>query len=264
MTLTHSRKPKRNERKRKETKGKEIVCADLTRGLVRKSEEEHRWRRMSSAPNRRWSIAAHPLSLGGKKKKVSIFQRPLDLVFVIFFVTHVPTTLFVDCQCILPAEYFPKACHDLLQFHLDNFKDPLMGTCPAWLRSIIWCELLLQVPFFLAATYAFVCSKNWIRLVSPLLHMPLAPFPCALTRTSLSVSPPSRKPALMYGIHTATTLVPILGSLWLNSDAKLSDVERLTLTGIYLPYLVMPLLLALKMLASKAPFGEDKSQNKNE
>ncbi|QDZ26098.1 DUF2781 domain-containing protein [Chloropicon primus] len=190
---------------------------------------------MSSAPNRRWSIAAHPLSLGGKKKKVSIFQRPLDLVFVIFFVTHVPTTLFVDCQCILPAEYFPKACHDLLQFHLDNFKDPLMGTCPAWLRSIIWCELLLQVPFFLAATYAFVCSKNWIRL-----------------------------PALMYGIHTATTLVPILGSLWLNSDAKLSDVERLTLTGIYLPYLVMPLLLALKMLASKAPFGEDKSQNKNE
>merc|ERR1712224_203600 len=107
----------------------------------------------TAATTRRWSIAAHPLSLGGggdssAHAHLPLTQRPLDLFFVFYFITHVPTSVLVDAQCVLPPENFPQAARDALAYHLETFKDPLMGTCPAWLRSIIWCELALQVPFF--------------------------------------------------------------------------------------------------------------------
>ena len=125
----------------------------------------------TAATTRRWSIAAHPLSLGGggdssAHAHLPLTQRPLDLFFVFYFITHVPTSLLVDAQCVLPPGNFPQAARDALAYHLETFKDPLMGTCPAWLRSIIWCELALQVPFFILATYAFCARKNWIRMVS--------------------------------------------------------------------------------------------------
>ena len=125
----------------------------------------------TAATTRRWSIAAHPLSLGGggdssAHAHLPLTQRPFDLFFVFYFITHVPTSLLVDAQCVLPPGNFPQAARDALAYHLETFKDPLMGTCPAWLRSIIWCELALQVPFFILATYAFCARKNWIRMVS--------------------------------------------------------------------------------------------------
>jgi len=170
----------------------------------------------------------------------SLLQRPLDLVFVCFFVTHVPTSLAVDAQCLVPAEYFPEPLRLLLDYHVATFKDPLMGTCPPWLRAVIFCELAFQVPFFLVATYAFCRGRNWIRI-----------------------------PSLIYGTHTSTTLVPILGSFWLGDESKgappLSLAEKWTLTGIYIPYLILPLLLVLRMLPTDKPFDAvaDESSRKS-
>merc|ERR1712188_299163 len=115
--------------------------------------------------------------VGGAKAAVKpLSQRPVD-VFFFFFVTHIPTSLLVDAQCALPSTWFPKHATQLLEFHLETFNDPLMGTCPGWLQLVIWCEILLQVPFFFAAIYAFIHGCKWIRV-----------------------------PAIMYGVHTCTTL----------------------------------------------------------
>jgi len=160
-----------------------------------------------------------------------LVRRPMDLLFVVFFVTHIPTSLLVDGQCALPSEYFPQKATELLAFHLETFKDPLMGTCPGWLQLIIWCELLLQVPFFFAATYAFVRGSKWIRI-----------------------------PAIVYGTHTSTTLMPILGAFWLSNGQKeypgynLSFEDKAKLTLLYIPYLIMPFLLVVKMVAREDPF----------
>jgi len=36
-----------------------------------------------------------------------------------------------------------------------TFKDPFLLDPPAWFQSFIYCELLLQFPFFFVASYAF-------------------------------------------------------------------------------------------------------------
>jgi len=64
-------------------------------------------------------------------------------------------------------------------------------------------------------------------------------------------------------VHTATTLAPILGSFWLSGSGgygKLTVAERAKLTALYLPYLVVPLLLALRMALSPEPFGKNKTK----
>lgn len=82
----------------------------------------------------------------------------------------------------------PGFARRLLDWHVANTGDPLMNHVapgrppfPAWFRALVLGELLLQVPFFFVAIYAFVRRRKWIRL-----------------------------PALAYGVHTATTLLPIL------------------------------------------------------
>ncbi len=73
-----------------------------------------------------------------------------------------------------------------------------------------------------AGTYAFAAGKRWIQ-----------------------------KPAIVYGVSTATTLLPILGELCL-SPAK--NFNRPALIAFYLPYLLVPLALAARMLWLEEPF----------
>ncbi|KAJ2904867.1 Transmembrane protein 97 [Coemansia aciculifera] len=83
-----------------------------------------------------------------------------------------------------------------------------------WFRSLLVCELVLQLPFFFYATWAL-----WAN--SPRRHVPL----------------------LVYGVHVATTMVPILGTLYCG-DIDRSCGTRAMLAGIYLPYLLIPLVMA--------------------
>eukprot|EP00959_Pyramimonas_sp_CCMP1952_P342503 7175832-Pyramimonas_sp.AAC.2 len=49
-------------------------------------------------------------------------------------------------------------------------------------------------------------------------------------------------PAVVYGAHTSTTLAPILLELW-SVPTIPTDQNRLALTGIYLPYLLIPMFI---------------------
>lgn len=41
---------------------------------------------------------------------------------------------------------------------------PQVSQNPPWFVALVWGELLLQLPFFFVATYAFIYRKNWIRI----------------------------------------------------------------------------------------------------
>ena len=73
-------------------------------------------------------------------------------------------------------------------------------------------ELLLQVPFFFVALSAFIWRRNFIRI-----------------------------PVIVYGAHTATTLVPILAELF--EMRGVTSTQRALIVAIYAPYLIMPLLM---------------------
>ena len=199
----------------------------------------------------------------------------LRIVLLVFFLTHIPATLLVDSQAgvsarregqslpsacahglgalraeaflrrcrpacvrvfaapaVLPARYVPAFASRALSWHVDNTGDPLMnhiapGRPPfaPWFRALICAELTLQLPFFFVASYAFATRRNWIRI-----------------------------PALAYGVHTFTTLLPILAELAASPEVPTREA-RVALIALYAPYALLPLACAVWMGVSPQPFG---------
>ncbi|KAF5901990.1 sigma intracellular receptor 2, partial [Clarias magur] len=77
------------------------------------------------------------------------------IVFFLYFASHVPITLFIDLQALLPEHVYPRALRDVMHWYAADFKDPMMMAPPAWFKSFIFCEALVQLPFFPIAAYAF-------------------------------------------------------------------------------------------------------------
>ncbi|XP_076832981.1 sigma intracellular receptor 2 [Brachyhypopomus gauderio] len=168
--------------------------------------------------------------------------RTLEIIFLIYFASHIPITLFIDLQALLPERVYPQSLKNLLQWYASEFKDPMVLDPPVWFRSFIYCEALLQLPFFPVAVYAFLKGNcRWIRT-----------------------------PVIVYSTHVATSLIPILGHILFHNFPPAGPQtlqERLTLVSIYAPYLVVPVLLLLTMLCSSAycsspPGGKASSKSK--
>ena len=117
----------------------------------------------------------------------------------------------------------PPWARSFLSWHITTNSDTLMRDTPPWFVGIVWAELLLQVPFFIAALVAVVSSERM------------------------------RLPTIIYGAHTATTLVPILAHFW--GDASLTLQQRATLIAIYCPYLIMPLAMLWRASTRAARVG---------
>jgi hypothetical protein len=153
-------------------------------------------------------------------------------IFLAYFITHIPATMMIDSQVVLPRALVPAFARKALEWHIATNNDVLMANQPSWLRGLVACELLFQLPFFFVAVKALMGRKNWIRGY-----------------------------CIAYGAHTATTLVPILQYIWEDETFK-SEKQRVALIGIYAPYLIVPLWLMMSMLANEKPFGDDIGKKK--
>ncbi|KAB5550330.1 hypothetical protein PHYPO_G00052560 [Pangasianodon hypophthalmus] len=154
--------------------------------------------------------------------------RVLEIVFFFYFASHIPITLFIDLQALLPEQVYPQSFKDVLHWYAAEFRDPMVLDPPVWFKSFIFCEALVQLPFFPIAAYAFLKgSCKWIRT-----------------------------PAIIYSVHVATTLLPILGHILLHNfpvaplPGPQTSKERWTLVSVYAPYLLIPIILLLTMLFS--------------
>ncbi|GCC24592.1 hypothetical protein chiPu_0002994 [Chiloscyllium punctatum] len=168
------------------------------------------------------------------------YSRLIEWVFACYFFTHIPITLAIDLQALLPGDLYLPALQDLLKWYAARFKDPMMLDPPAWFKAFILCEALLQLPFFPVAAYAFYKGNcSWIRT-----------------------------PAIIYSTHVTTTVIAILAHILFNDFSKSmypgpkSTSERLTLSAIYIPYLLIPVLILMSMLFNKRynPDEEKKRQ----
>ncbi|TKS81501.1 Transmembrane protein 97 [Collichthys lucidus] len=165
--------------------------------------------------------------------------RVLEIIFFLYFASHIPITLFIDLQALLPAHVYPQQLRDVLQWYAEAFKDPMVVDPPEWFKSFIFCEALVQLPFFPVATYAFLKGGcKWIRT-----------------------------PAIIYSVHVATTLLPIIGHILFSQfpvephPGPQTMKERWLLVSIYAPYLLVPLMLLLTMLMSSKYNSTSKSGN---
>ncbi|KAI1893378.1 hypothetical protein AGOR_G00123120 [Albula goreensis] len=168
--------------------------------------------------------------------------RILEIIFFFYFASHIPITLFIDLQALLPEQVYPQALIDLLHWYAAEFKDPMVVDPPVWFKSFIFCEAVVQLPFFPLATYAFWKGGcRWIRT-----------------------------PAIVYSTHVATTLIPILSYVLFHGFPETPHPgpqtleERLTLVTVYAPYLLIPMMLLFTMLFSPAysPDGQSPVSSK--
>ncbi|XP_040194366.1 sigma intracellular receptor 2 [Rana temporaria] len=166
--------------------------------------------------------------------------RLLEWIFFFYFFSHIPITLLVDLQAVLPSAWYPQQLLDLMRWYTATFKDHLMRNPPPWFMSFVYCEAIVQLPFFPVAAYAFLKGGcRWIRV-----------------------------PAIVYSSHVATTVLAILAHLLFGDFPKTKELdsptqqERLTLVTIYAPYLVIPVLILVTMLFNPKYCKEEKRKRK--
>ncbi|KAI9597710.1 transmembrane protein 6/97 [Syncephalis fuscata] len=181
----------------------------------------------------------------------------VDRILLGYFLTHIPASIFIDAQALLPAIWVPLFLKDLRAWYAYMLEDPFMRPDRptdqlVWFRAMIACELCLQLPIMLLAVQAFwpwsfaVSKQTATNYVDNIRRL--------------------RVPLLIFGVHTATTLVPVLAELYawptttsgLSGSASYTDgtphklpisvQSKAILYSFYIPYLVGPLLLVWRLL----------------
>jgi hypothetical protein len=61
------------------------------------------------------------------------------------------------------ARDFPRFAKDLLQWHIRTNGDFLVRDNPRWFVAFVWCEVLVQLPFFFVAAYAYAAGECWVQ-----------------------------------------------------------------------------------------------------
>jgi EXPERA (EXPanded EBP superfamily) len=106
------------------------------------------------------------------RQPIPIRQRRIDLLFVAFFLLNFGfITYVVDLEQLViadPARFSypvwpPAPLVDLVHWYGNRF-DPLLLARPPFWRMTIWIDVLYFGPFYLAAVYAFLRGRDWIRV----------------------------------------------------------------------------------------------------
>lgn len=143
-------------------------------------------------------------------------NRILDWVYIVYFVQHIVVTVLIDSTIVIPEHLqFPIQTF-LGKYHIETNKDYLLLNPPAWLQSYVWIELIVQLPFFFAGAYYLYLDNKKIYV-----------------------------PSLIYGVEAAITTVGCLAEV-VTTDA-INTKEKINLSMLYAPILIMTLLMAVDM-----------------
>jgi hypothetical protein len=108
------------------------------------------------------------------RPSIPLRERRIDLVFIAFFIVNVGfITYIVDLEQLVIADpgnfhypgWPPAVFVDLVHWWARNF-DPLQWARPPWWCATIWIDVLFFGPFYVAAIYAFIRGRDWIRVPS--------------------------------------------------------------------------------------------------
>ena len=161
---------------------------------------------------------------------IPLAQRPIDIAIVAFFLVNLLfITYVVDLEQLVIANpsnfayplWPPPAAVDVIHWYGRTF-DPLLLARPVWWKMTIWIDDLFYGPFYIVAIYTFVKGKNWIRI-----------------------------PSVLYAGMLFATVVIILGEEKAGPSASPNFAVVLLAN---LPWLLFPLILAVRMFSSATPF----------
>jgi hypothetical protein len=106
------------------------------------------------------------------RESIPLKDRRTDYIYIAFFLVNLLfITYIVDLEQLVikdPANF--KYPLWPLPFFVDmvhwwgNTFDPLQNARPMWWKATIWLDVLFFGPYYLAAAYAFIKGKDWIRI----------------------------------------------------------------------------------------------------
>ncbi|PFH51855.1 hypothetical protein AMATHDRAFT_129737, partial [Amanita thiersii Skay4041] len=165
-------------------------------------------------------------------------SRPLDFLYFIFFLVHIPATILIDAQSLYPTWLLPEFFKALPRYYVQMSGDPLLGGITGflgqnsyhliWLKCFIVLEVVFQLPVFI---FGLRGLYNGDRPIYVLL--------------------------LIYAASTATTTIPCLAVVLQTPETTATTIsqnlisitweQRLLLLSSYLPFLLVPLTMTVDM-----------------
>ena len=106
------------------------------------------------------------------RKPIPLSERRTDYIYIAFFLVNLLfITYIVDLEQLVikdPANFkyplWPLPFFvDMVHWWGNNF-DPLQNARPMWWKATVWLDVLFFGPYYLAAIYAFIKGKDWIRI----------------------------------------------------------------------------------------------------
>ncbi|KIW91909.1 uncharacterized protein Z519_07879 [Cladophialophora bantiana CBS 173.52] len=140
--------------------------------------------------------------------------RKLDVLYLGFFLVHVPIMFLVDLCSILPSILVSPLSHSLRTYQLQRFQDKFFISPPAWFMAYMWIEATYHVPISLWMVWGIFKDH-------PLVPLHLLIF------------------ALEVAVTTLTCVVDI--SDW----EGYTSAQKSDLYGLYVPYLVLACLMGV-------------------
>jgi hypothetical protein len=143
-------------------------------------------------------------------------RRPWDWVFLFFWVLNLGfITYMVDIEQIVIADpesfsypfWPPRFAVDAIHWWARSF-DPVVWHRAPWYRATIWIDSLVFGPFYLAAIYAFVKGRAWIRLPAMVWAGMMISIVTIILFEELAGPTPTPAPLIVVGANLPWLLFP--------------------------------------------------------
>lgn len=157
-------------------------------------------------------------------------RRPVDWVFLVFWLINFGfITYMVDIEQIVipdPAHFTypawpPRFAVDAIHWWARSF-DPVVWHRAPWYRATIWIDSLVFGPFYLAAMYAFVKGRRWIRLPALVWAGMMIAIVTIILFEELNGPTPTPAPAIVVGANLPWLLFPF-AVIWRLRDERPFD-----------------------------------------
>ncbi|KAK6432957.1 hypothetical protein LTR95_010865 [Oleoguttula sp. CCFEE 5521] len=147
---------------------------------------------------------------------MSILSRKRDLLYLAFFIIHIPVLFCVDLASLYPESIKPAFLVKLHEYQVTTYADRFFTEPPAWFGVYIWMEALYHVPLSFWAIGALLRNDPKVPL-----HL------------------------LVYAVQTVITTTTCIADFLSWSDYE--HQQKLELMKLYVPYLALSVFMGVDM-----------------
>lgn len=155
-------------------------------------------------------------------------HRTLDYIYLFFFATHIPVTLFIDLGGFWPEGTAPAFSQSLREYYIENFRDQFFIDPPIWFKGYMVMEGLYHLPLSIWMLSAILEGTAYYlgrSLVLTFAEHPLVPLHLLVFSVQI-------------GMTTLTCLMEMFS--W-----GYTRIDEMKLCSLYGPYLALAVVMGI-------------------